>query len=329
MLGFVSPGASLRAAALTTIFALATASTSQAATTLVRPARGAVGSPQWFVSHLGASNSTRSAAIPNGSTAAYPLDAPSGLTVAPNGDLYVANLLANQVLVYGSNLVQKTGSTIAAGLSHPTGVAFDSSGNLFVSNMGSNAINVYSPGHALIANRTITSNINKPAAIAIDGMDNLYVNEDYAAVGLYSYLGFYQTNIPLSPALGTVNAMSARGPFFVVGGGNLMTFGSTEVMLGIITFNLTNYVIPVTGVPVNDALGVASDGNHNVYEATDDPAIVFINTQQQGRQTLASLSFVPAAIAVDSINNHVFVANLYGNAIAVYTLAGHYLTTLH
>jgi len=162
--------------------------------------------------------------------------------------------------------------------------------------MGSNAINVYSPSHALIANRTITSNISKPAAIAIDGVDNLYVNEDYAAVGLYSFQGSYQMDVPLSPALGAVNAMSARGPYFDIGGGGLVTFTPTELMLGIIAFNLTNYVIPITGVPVNDALGVATDGNHNVYEATDDPAIVFVNTQ-----------------AVDSINNHVFVADLYGN----------------
>ena len=205
------PGASLRAAALATMFALAAASTAQAATTLVRPARGAVGSPEWFLSHVAASNSsTRSAALRNGSARAYPLDGPFGLTLAPNGDLYVANLLANQVLVYGSNLVQKTGSTITTGLSHPTGVAFDSSGELFVSNMDSNAINVYSPSHALIANRTITSNINKPAAIAIDGVDNLYVNEDYAAVGLYSFQGFYQTNVPLSPALGAESTRCRR-----------------------------------------------------------------------------------------------------------------------
>ena len=62
----------------------------------------------------------------------YPLNQPSGLAVATNGDLYVANEGGNEVLVYSANYSQIAGKTITQGINSPTAVAFDGQGNLWV-----------------------------------------------------------------------------------------------------------------------------------------------------------------------------------------------------
>jgi len=65
----------------------------------------------------------------------YPLNQPSGLAVATNGDLYVANEGGNEVLVYSANYSQIAGKTITQGINSPTAVAFDGQGNLWVGNL--------------------------------------------------------------------------------------------------------------------------------------------------------------------------------------------------
>lgn len=314
-----------RTAALTTILALGAASAAQAAAPAL-PARVVQPSAQYKFSHLAAFHTPVRSAATHGATSAYPLNAPDGLAVAPNGDLYVANLLANQVLVYGSNLAQKTAGTISTGLAHPSSVAFDSASEVFVSNIASNQITVYAPNHMPLTNRTITSSVNAPVSIAIDGFDNLYVDDNFAAVGLYSYTGAFLGNIRLTTTLLTLNSIAQHG--------HLSAFAGTNQVQSCVSAQAIDYVVHGYGfgfsyVSANDALGVAFDGNDNVYVATADPEIEVFNAATSASQVLAKLPFVPQAIAIDSVHNHISVSDLYHNAIAVYNSGGQLLTTLH
>ncbi len=327
----------VRATALTTIVAVASASSAQAAVTVlrpanavirtttgIRPANARVGSPQWILSHLGAYHTPpRNAAISNATGTTYPLDGPFGLTVAPNGDLYAANLLSNKVLVYGSNLVQKTGSAISAGLSGPTDVAFDSTGEVYVSNFASSLVTVYSANHTFLPSRSLSASVNKPVSIAIDGIDNLFVDENYGAIGLYSPSGAYQGNIGPTPA---VNAIAERGHLFAEAFSYAVASAQTEQEIFYAVYG-TGFTYG--GEAANDPLAIAFDSNNNVYAATDDPAVVFINPQTGATQRLFNMGFVPQGIAVDRTHNHIFVSDYSDNAIMVYNLAGGFVTTLH
>lgn len=223
-----------RTAALTTILALGAASAAQAVAPAL-PARVVQPSAQYKFSHLAAFHTPVRSAATHGATSAYPLNAPDGLAVAPNGDLYVANLLANQVLVYGSNLAQKTAGTISTGLAHPSSVAFDSASEVFVSNIASNQITVYAPNHMPLTNRTITSSVNAPVSIAIDGFDNLYVDDNFAAVGLYSYTGAFLGNIPLTTTLLTLNSIAQHG--------HLSAFAGTNQVQSCVSAQAIDYVV--------------------------------------------------------------------------------------
>ncbi|MDQ2857104.1 MAG: hypothetical protein M3R53_00445 [Candidatus Eremiobacteraeota bacterium] len=313
----------VRATAATALFAVAAAGAGQAAVTTGRP--GTMPSPVVTLSRLSAVRAPqRGAAGTN--TATLPLYAPWGMTLAPSGDLYVANLLANQVLVYDRNLVQKTSSTIATGLSHPSAVAFDSTGEVYVSNVASNTINVYSPNHTYLPTRTIVANVTTPTSIAIDGLDNLYVDENYAAIGVYDFHGSFVCNLPFLSNLGGINAFAQRAHFSAVAGAQQVQFIATAAELETIS---GNGGFPSGGIGINDPLAVAFDGSDNLYYVAGDLALRSFNTSTSAQAVLATLPFVPAAMAVDSIRGRIFVSDLYHNAIAVYSLTGQLLQTLH
>src|SRR6202011_4467823 len=60
------------------------------------------------------------------------LNNPTDLQIGPDGNLYVANTLSNQILVY--NVATEEGSVFASGLSRPIGLILDAAGNLYVAN---------------------------------------------------------------------------------------------------------------------------------------------------------------------------------------------------
>jgi len=312
----------VQATAATALFAVAAASAGQAAVTTGRSA--SIPSPMVTLSRLSSVRAPQRAAACTG-TATLPLYAPWGMAVAPSGDLYVANLLANQVLVYDHNLVQKTSSTIATGLSHPSAVAFDSMGEVYVSNVASNAINVYSPSHTYLPKRTIVANVATPTSIAIDGLDNLYVDENYAAIGVYDFAGSFVSNLSFSSNLGSINAFAQHAHFSVIAGAQQVQFIATAAELETI-FN--NGGLAFGGIGINDSLAVAFDASDNLYYAAGDLVLRSFNTSTSAQAVLATLPFVPAAITVDSIRGRIFVSDLYHNAIAVYSLTGQLLKTL-
>ncbi len=292
-------------------------------------------SSRWIQSHLQAYRRAP-LALSGGSsstTKPYPLNGPWGLTVAPNGNLYVANEYANQVLIYGTNLAQQTGNTITSGLDNPTSVAFDSLGRVYVSNISSSTITVYAPNRTSQPNFTLgsPSNIYRPASIAIDGLDDIYVDNNFGSIGVLNFVGYPLGSIPPNNPDSDINSITQRGHF-------LAYAGVTRAVLNVAVAQLQGIVNGTAGgnsgayyaIDGNNVRSVTYDTSYNVYIATDDKVIIFTNLSNGAESTFAKLSFYPQGIAIDPRHNHLFVSDFYDNAIAVYALnSGALITTLH
>lgn len=111
------------------------------------------------------------------------LNGPFGLALDAKGNLWVANVDANNVLEFNSNYVLQPNATITQGISQPTSVAFDAAGNLWVSNLSASnggaegSISMYTKGVQNTA-ATITNNIVAPFSINVDGVGNIWVSND-------------------------------------------------------------------------------------------------------------------------------------------------------
>jgi hypothetical protein len=121
----------------------------------------------------------------NGSAAAAMstgMDAPSALSIAPNGDVAVANSQAFTTLIFAPPY---TGAPISiANLA--TALAFDASNNLWIATP-SNGLKRYSAASSYATNdATITDHVQTPSSISIDDNGSLYV-ADNGAGEVYRY----------------------------------------------------------------------------------------------------------------------------------------------
>jgi sugar lactone lactonase YvrE len=122
-------------------------------------------------------------------TSSILLDGPAGLAFDPTStNLYVANEIGNQVLIYeeefagggssgsqGSPTLTQTGS-ITNEINSPTQLAFDAVGYLYVTNLGNNTVTVYHPSESLSQIvTTISSGLTRPQGIAVDQDGDVYV----------------------------------------------------------------------------------------------------------------------------------------------------------
>lgn len=254
----------------------------------------------------------------------YPLNAPQGLAVAPNGNLYVANTNSNNVLVYNPAHTQLSGKTITKGIASPTGVAFDTSGDLWVTNAASNSITEYNAAGTQIVGSTITNGISSPYGLAIDGLGDLWVNNGYVNVSVYLATAS-------SPAFSYAWDQIATGlamwqEYGVVGGNSYsLEFNIAQFFLNSVFEN--PYEFPGTGV----CFAAAFDNTGNLYCGNQDDTLTTFPAGKvsSGAKTLvANLGFFPGALAVDSTRHLVYVANAIGNRIEVYTTTGTHLTTI-
>ena len=110
---------------------------------------------------------------------------PVGLTVGPDGDLYVPDTHYHRVLVYsaGGELLRQWGSrgTGPGQFIYPTDIAFDAKGNVFVSEYGDNdRIQVFDRDGKFLYQFGKFGNadgeFSRPQSMLIDG-DNLYITD--------------------------------------------------------------------------------------------------------------------------------------------------------
>ncbi|HTS36293.1 MAG TPA: hypothetical protein VMH04_11505 [Candidatus Solibacter sp.] len=256
---------------------------------------------------------------------ANPLNAPRGLALAANGNLYVANSGGNNVLVFNPNYALVSSRTITAGISKPTAVVFDSAGNLFVANIGTESITEYSSAGVQNTAATITAAINTPEALAIDPMNNLYVNNGFGYVSVYASNLYPGGGVPPYAQMFTPNVqiygIATHGQFFAWGGVSLATVEYTDEVLG------SGLEAAWVGTDA-EGLALAFDATGNLYVANADATVSFINFANGSQAPFTVLPFVAEGIAVDSKRSRVYFSSQSGNAIAVYSTAGALLKTI-
>jgi streptogramin lyase len=256
------------------------------------------------------------------SWAATPLNGPLGLALDSKGNLYVANSLNDQILVYNPNYVQQTKKTITAGVSNPYGVAFDSKSNLYVANHGNSSVTVYDSTGKQKTGSTITNGIHYPEKIAIDSLDGIWVVNNYETVTMYSSSG---TLIGSSTPGVEVESIATRGPWYVMGFSDHWNQYSTE-----------EFLTQGTGAsPVR--FGSAA----NIYAATFDNKGIYWVCQFNGEvdvvnpyNNVATAIIQPGqpgfyGIAVDSTRGRIYLSSYSSNLIDVFTTSGSFLYTIY
>ena len=137
----------------------------------------------------------------DGTGAAASFNFPSGVAADGSGNLYVADMLNNEIrkIVISTGVVSTlagtttfgsaNGTGAAAGFYYPSGVAVDGSGNLYVTDYFNNEIRkiVISTGVVTTLAGTITAgfadgtgaaaSFKNPAGITTDGIGNLYIGD--------------------------------------------------------------------------------------------------------------------------------------------------------
>jgi hypothetical protein len=249
----------------------------------------------------------------------YPLNYPYGLAVDSHGNLYVANMNGNQILVYDLDHVQVPAKTITNNVNGPTGVAFDLNGNLWVTNATSSLVGEYVNGTFVGG---ITDGVSNPQAIAIDGLNDVLVNNSYQTLSLF-------TQDSLEKVYGPVYSYTIPSPNSITGlasyKGIVAVGTNTEAFL----FGLMPMI---TGQSTKDLIsptcfGAAYDSAGLLYCANEDETLT-VGDLNMDATKLANLPFFPLGIAIDNAHGLIYISGGTANKIAVYNMKGVLLTTI-
>jgi hypothetical protein len=100
--------------------------------------------------------------------------APRGWPAGKNSKLiFVANISANEVLMYSQGKNPKPVGSITDGLSDPAGLAVDNKGTLYVSNLGNNTITEY-PAGSTSPSVTLSSGLSGNYGVAVDNKGDVF-----------------------------------------------------------------------------------------------------------------------------------------------------------
>jgi len=192
------------------------------------------------------------------------LNKPSGLTVGPDGTLYISDLGNGRVVTY--NPGSGNSSVFATGLKDPWGVAVDAANNVYIANTGGGNVLVYSAG---VVTTLTPAGVTAPWGVVVDPSGSVLISDkgtgnivrvpyDASATpaGLTDSEAFLVEKNPQS-ALGI--ALDAMG--------DLYTIDSTGAAV---------YAINRTAAAVS--FGTVSDGT------TSTPATVYV--ESAGNQTV-------------------------------------------
>ena len=292
------------------------------------------------------------------------LNGPNDLKLAANGDLYVANYGAGQVLVYSPNASgQYTSppSALTSSLVNPVRLAFGPSGTivageLFVADVGSNSVAVFDSTGNLLTNAAITG-LTRPLGVTVDGNGNVYVAENQGTtndIKVFAYIA----GPTAAPQLLTTQTQDASTPtpvlFTSVGA---LAYNGHDIVVGIGSPSAIGFYTPaqMSGLappppaqaPITNGIsgpvGLAFDSASNLYVSNYYSNTVTQYAAQAG--TVPTYPTTPSAfaltlpsgmtpalqtpegVAVDGSGN-VYVDNSPNNFIYVYNSAGAYQYTV-
>jgi YVTN family beta-propeller protein len=292
------------------------------------------------------------------------LNGPNDLKLAANGDLYVANYGAGQVLVYSPNASgQYTSppSALTSSLVNPVRLAFGPSGTnvageLFVADVGSNSVEVFDTAGNLVTNAVITG-LTRPLGLTIDGNGHVYVAENQGSVNDIKVFA-YNSGPTSAPQLLTTQTQDASSPtpvlFTSVGA---LAYNGYDILVGIGSPSAIGFYTPAqmgglappppAQAPITNGIsgpvGLAFDAASNLYVSSYYTNSVTQYTAQSGTvptyattPTTFTLTLpsgmtpalqTPEGVAVDGSGN-VYVDNSPNNFIYVYDSAGAYQYTV-
>jgi DNA-binding beta-propeller fold protein YncE len=254
--------------------------------------------------------------------ATKPQNEPEGLALDSKGNLYVANVGGNEVLVYNTNYQQLTGRTISLYLNGPTGVAFDPSGNLWVSNLNSSQIYEYSPTGSFLQ-QFPAYGINNPIAISIDGIGNLWVQNANNTLQLYSpSLDNQLLNSTTASNLqvGFFLGIATHGSQYALGTDQGFQWSPIDLFIEVADTEHD----PVAGLTGNS---LAFDAAGNLYVGNLDGTVDYYNVTTKTSTPFATLTY-PKGIVVDNARGRVYISDLITSKIQVYSTSGTLLKTI-
>lgn len=261
------------------------------------------------------------------------LNGPFGLALDAKGNLWVANLDANNILEFNSNYVLQPNATITQNISLPTSVAFDAAGNLWVSNWGASnggalgSIAMYTKGVQNTA-ATITNNIAAPFSINVDGVGNVWASNDSTYITVY---GMPAPNSLPTSLLATlrfsgyeVHGLTVSSAAYAFGA------GANGTVVAPPQWNLTRQFVSGFVLPLNDSGAVLTTAaNGDIYIGNSNGTVNIFNPTTGFEYPFLQLNFVPSGMVVDSVRGRVYIADgNYGTSISVYSLTGTLLHTI-
>ena len=260
---------------------------------------------------------------------------PNGLAFDKDGNLWVANYGANQVLELDpSNGIVL--NTITDGLSGPTRLAFDSQSNLWVANTTGGTITGYNT-KTLRRIRTYTeSAASKPLGVAVDAYGDTYIANnginDIAALNV----GFGRLVETLTKDNGGFS-FSSPGALAIHGRNLYAGFGPGSGENAVISYNVGEFLTddPAEVTVYNDNVntgpsGLAFDSQGNVYisELYSGTAVKYAPTGGKPLLVISQGTGGCEGIAVDASEN-IYVSNSSKNDITVYNQSGTLINTLN
>jgi DNA-binding beta-propeller fold protein YncE len=244
-------------------------------------------------------------------------------------DIYIANSVGGSITVYdradsGDVAPARVISYTDTDVRSPTGIAADSVHNeIFVLNFGNNSISVYSRATSgdLSLVRTISgvaTIIHRPSAIAVDAVHNeIFVANQPPPITAESFRNF--ANSPERSTVIRTSAFDDVAPAITV---YRRTDNGDVSPIRIISGSSTGLYHP-SGVAVNiirNELVVADHGGVMVFNRTDSGDIA-------PKMTISyPAGSIPSGIAVDEVNDNIFVTLEYEAVIHVFgrTAAGYF-----
>ncbi len=257
------------------------------------------------------------------------LELPRGLAIDAKGNLYVANSLAHNILVYSPTYVLQKSKTIPMPASGtPWGLAFDHWGTLWVSDFANSAVFAFPSGQQT-SRFELAAGLASPEDLAFDATGNLWIQNNSSYVSVFT--PFDPMGAPLIPSetipLGTIYGLAiGAADDLAIGtpyGAIVTSVSSTFQNAGVGTF-IT--VIQSTGFAIaTDAAGTLYIANLDGSVQVSTPMQTEMGSGTLSTGILVNLPFSPTGIAVDSVRGRVYISNYSGNSISVYSTSGTFL----
>jgi DNA-binding beta-propeller fold protein YncE len=247
------------------------------------------------------------------------MNTPLGLAVDTTGKIYVANLFGNNVTIYGKNL--KLEGTISTGLNLPAAVGLGFGVGLgdtiYVANNGGSNITVYNSSLAQTGTITDSTLVN-PYSMYVDANDDIWVLDATGTTHLY-----LDNGTPIS----SVN----------VGGTAVGPMGSNVAVWGVSYGGGIDTFIGNVGLALHYGIGFqyAAGPTWQAGAAAEDLTGLSYSTDLSTNQVLIAQLGVgtvgaiatpsePYGIAVDPINQRIYVSQPNLNEVLVYNLKSPY-----